>query len=635
MKVVFLTLALLSFIVIAKSRPSGESVESSENVESVLADDTGALQDLIKRHISDDSDSDELTEHGIEKRQYGDGNSLSIKSFTDNHHIPPNDCTFLPLSSSPFIFGKIDQNVLSITRDTLESKKRLILICEATYPVRWLAQKPLGAVTYLSTDETNRFDQNPLTKEPLVFTQGIVILLGDEFSRKLRCESLSNSNQAADAFLNSQKFSAPVWTIPNQLTANFVVDENKEGFTVPCVAEEFHGNFALRFIKRARVDLILDARPSKECEICTLTSSSNPLLSALNDNFQCKKSGKKKSVDGFTGGLEAASDCNGDGIISCREFSWAVISGGCSCSASVSYDVSLLQDILTQLQNCLIQPTIRSYRQGPDNYDPRIGFRLTEKPDFKAAYECRWQNRTKDVKYPLNSKLQKPASLLYVKGKIFCNVDSNQYELNLMIGSCSSVTECGLKFELMPPLFLSAQYPYPESEYETFEINGDHPNWIEADRKQGYVQCHGSYSEVDADEVSFVSAVDYLFTGLDGQKYFTLQGFPIWSVIVLSTDIQQLNSNGLNHFTCKISTFVLLPNIQFVIEYGNDVRRREIVKPENRSTLVKSEFNPMEATLVHQLELKLSGDISKILCFAPWRNSTEWAFAERVLNSKE
>ncbi|CAG7731767.1 unnamed protein product [Allacma fusca] len=556
----------------------------------------------------------------------------------------PIDCSFFPLSNSPFIFGKLEQSVLNITSHALENKKALILMCKAPYPVRWLAQKPLGSVTHLSNNDTNRLDQNPLTKEPQVFYQGILVLLGDEFSRKLRCESLSNSSHAADAFLNLNEDTSPAWNISDHLTANFVVGENEDRFTVPCVADEFHGNFDFHFIKRSRMDRKLNAEPSDECVNCTCFAKVSGNLTTDIDagvpeilSDQCIVGASTNSAKAFIRGISAASDCNIDGMISCREYSWAYISGGTPCRPGITVDSSPYKGFLLRLQNCLKQP-IKDFDIGPHNYDPRIGFRLTERPDFEAAYECFSDDEEKDVKYALSAKFQSPASLLYINGQIFCNAESNQYKLNLMIGNCSSVTECDFKFELLSPLILSSNYPYPENEFKSFEINEDNPNWITADHIHSYVQCHGSYSKTENDRISFVRASDYLFTGLDNQKYFALQGFPIGSVIDVSTEhILPMSSYGYYNFTCKISTFVLLPNIQFVVEYGRDKPRRLIVKEDehSRSVVITSEINPNEATLVYQLELKLSEDMSKILCFAPWRNSTDWALSELKLNLLE
>ncbi|CAG7659239.1 unnamed protein product, partial [Allacma fusca] len=64
------------------------------------------------------------------------------------------DCKFTFISNSTFEFGKIDENVVWVT--SRPRQQFVFLKCEAPYPIRWLAPKPLGSVHYISTDETNR-----------------------------------------------------------------------------------------------------------------------------------------------------------------------------------------------------------------------------------------------------------------------------------------------------------------------------------------------------------------------------------------------------------------------------------------------------------------------------------------------
>ncbi|CAG7728623.1 unnamed protein product [Allacma fusca] len=84
------------------------------------------------------------------------------------------DCKFTIISNSTFEFGKIDENVVEVS---LRSRQQFVFLkCEAPYPIRWLAPKPLGSVRYISTDETNRADVEPLKETNLtLYTQAVLV----------------------------------------------------------------------------------------------------------------------------------------------------------------------------------------------------------------------------------------------------------------------------------------------------------------------------------------------------------------------------------------------------------------------------------------------------------------------------
>ncbi|CAG7712732.1 unnamed protein product [Allacma fusca] len=52
------------------------------------------------------------------------------------------ECPFTIISNSTFAFGKIDQNVVQLISEI--DPAFVFIKCEASYPIRWLASKPLG-----------------------------------------------------------------------------------------------------------------------------------------------------------------------------------------------------------------------------------------------------------------------------------------------------------------------------------------------------------------------------------------------------------------------------------------------------------------------------------------------------------
>ncbi|CAG7721842.1 unnamed protein product, partial [Allacma fusca] len=61
---------------------------------------------------------------------------------------------------------------------------------------------------------------------------------------------------------------------------------------------------------------------------------------------------------------------------------------------------------------------------------------------------------------------------------------------------------------------------------------------------------------------------------LDNTKYLVSELFPIESIIKISTKQEQPMRVGVTYsFDCQISTFILLPNIQFVLSFQNGVEQ--------------------------------------------------------------
>ncbi|CAG7719753.1 unnamed protein product, partial [Allacma fusca] len=195
---------------------------------------------------------------------------------------------------------------------------------------------------------------------------------------------------------------------------------------------------------------------------------------------------------------------------------------------------------------------------------------------------------------------------------------------NLLFGRCNSLSKCQLRYRPLPPaVFTSVGKSWKEP---LQHIEEDHPG-LTAQHTHGFVEC----AIVDSVSGHYISEIGYFFTGIDHRKYFIHESFEALSIIKLQAD-QGPRSPGFGDtitFSCTISTFVLLPNIQFVISYANQSQKIVMPgKPVPGARIPEPFENIKNIFLAIKLELTLAPDIIKLACRAPRINASNWAEAK-------
>ncbi|CAG7729950.1 unnamed protein product, partial [Allacma fusca] len=437
-------------------------------------------------------------------------------------------CNFTRISNSTFDFGKIDQNVIRM--ESKSGPQFVFLKCEALYPIRWLAPKPLGSVHYLSTNETNRFHHDPLSK-------------------------VTKSDRSGQ-YLNE-------------------VDDK----CAECIC-----------------------RASSRCK-----------------RFPCNS-------DKVCGYIPSAY--RGDTQV--QEFSSCTRQEVCA------------RENTTTLNECLDKNklTFTWLRNRPSDYDPRIGLMVDGLPDPNFKYEFHIPS---GLKYTgsLSLKPLKHAGRIYAKlhfdrtsGLIHCEITSpgTYGQPNLLVGSCASFAECQLKYDHLWPaipgvghnklLHLVEEFPPSENKFrQTFGSTK---------YSQGYLQCDGIYFSGQ----HFLYKTDYFFTGLDNTRHLLSNNYPSESIIRMSSKHVQPLKEGMKYsFDCTISTFVLLPNIQFTLGFENGNVQLVTVTSQTSEAFIDNAAKITKTTaLTWQLHLTVKVGLDKITCYAPRINSSDWVNSESNIN---
>ncbi|CAG7830727.1 unnamed protein product, partial [Allacma fusca] len=213
-------------------------------------------------------------------------------------------------------------------------------------------------------------------------------------------------------------------------------------------------------------------------------------------------------------------------------------------------------------------------RSQPNDYDPRIGLRVDEFPDHDHQYEFNipfgLEYGGTLTLYP-RKRADRIIAKMYFDKKLdlfHCVITTPGIygQPHILIGKCESFAECPLKFEPLWPAVLTSGYSQLTNQFEELTPTGNDPQTsFTTTYSHGYLECFGTYNRAQ-----FLSKIDYFFTGLDNTKYLMSGLFPPESIIKLSSKQELSMKVGTTYsFDCKISTFILLPNIKFVLGFQN------------------------------------------------------------------
>ncbi|CAG7733757.1 unnamed protein product [Allacma fusca] len=211
--------------------------------------------------------------------------------------------------------------------------------------------------------------------------------------------------------------------------------------------------------------------------------------------------------------------------------------------------------------------------------------------------------------------------------EILCEITSlGRYgQPNILVGNCASFPECQLKFEPLWPSVFSSGYELLSGQFEEIKSSESTPYRSFATKfSQGYLECSGNYRG------EFLSNIDYFFTGLDNRKYLMSDPFPQEGIIKMSTKLEQPVRVGTRYSVdCKISTFVLLPNIQFVLGFENGNETLVSVTSQTPETIIENtDAITNTSTIIWKLHVTIKAGLNKITCYAPRINSSKWAQSE-------
>ncbi|CAG7712736.1 unnamed protein product [Allacma fusca] len=411
------------------------------------------------------------------------------------------ECNFTRISNSTFDFGKIDQNVIQM--ESKSGPQFVFLKCEALYPIRWMAPKPLGSIQYLATNETKRFHHDPLSK--------------------------------------------PIFNIYSQ---------------------EFRGNYTIPVTKSDHSGKQLKELDDK-CAECICRASSRCKIFPCNSDKVC-------------GYISPAYR----GDTQDQEFSSCMRQEVCARGTENKI-------ILTE---CLVKNklTFTRLRNQPGDYDPRIGLKVDELPDpnFKYEFNIPW-----DLEYtgslilkPLKQASRISANLYFDKitDLIYCEITTpgTYPQPNLLVGRCASFAECQLKFDHLWPAIPGVGFNKLLHQVEEF---------APSDKK--FRKSFGSttYSQ-----------------GLDNTRHLLSNNFPSESIIKMSSTHEQPLKEGMKYsFDCTISTFVLLPNIEFTLGFENG--NVQLVTVISQTDWAQSESNIKVASDLLNWYIKIGGVIAGVI----------------------
>ena len=104
---------------------------------------------------------------------------------------------------------------------------------------------------------------------------------------------------------------------------------------------------------------------------------------------------------------------------------------------------------------------------------------------------------------------------------------------------------------------------------------------------------------------------------------FTSDPFPPEAIIlVFSEDVKFGQGNNASLVvTCKISTFLVFPTFQFTMEFENGSRSTEGVQEQDLG------FTSNDFTAEQRFKVRDTGNLIRISCRAPLRNSSNWVTA--------
>ncbi|CAG7728821.1 unnamed protein product [Allacma fusca] len=549
-------------------------------------------------------------------------------------------------STSEFAFNGLSKDFRNNTVNLTSRGDYLYLKCIATAPVRWLSHKPTGRITHGGT--TYRMGSG---SAPAQYTQEIFVHLSQDFSKILRCEYFNNSTLAAEIFLNSPDGKNNPKFVPfeTQDLNYFEVEKNPSGeYIIPCTAKSFGADPTVTLTKRNSSAEIFSAK----CAICACFGKTD----CPNDTFPCFSKfmcgplpqpiwdNETNPIEDYDDCMKnfgcsvctihghmrkfppSGKDCNGDGILTCEDFVQQFYFGESSCGRELNQEEKPIYD---RFKSCYDMAEENfTILTDKSTFDPRMGFKIKELPDFENMYEC--SNLLYNLFYvtPLAKERRVRASLSLdntnpAKIQIYCEPMQELHNTNLQIGLCSSITECDLIYKPMKPFVSFVEHKYPlKSELDQFiNINRTHTKRLKF--THGFVQCTAIFSPYNQPNVfGYMYESGYMFQGVLGNAHFFQDNFQGNESIRVG--FQTSDNKIANQFyvvECEISTFVLMPYVRFYIKYGMDDTPTELDPnsgdPRLRKYNDKSRPDEEKLTKKITMEVQLSIDAKQISCEAP------------------
>ncbi|CAG7786744.1 unnamed protein product [Allacma fusca] len=457
----------------------------------------------------------------------------------------------------------------------------LVLGCRASYPIRWLAQKPFGSIWNATIDGINLYQGNAEG----IYTQELSIPIKSRgFSNYLRCQSFQSPGQTAGIYLNN-RISFPKNSVP---TGKQV--EGERAWNIFYVDSRENA-----FIRETEIQLTVPCM-SKTMPRHLFTS---PNISAdAYDFIELRQSERLIEVKGHGG--------NNEHIFN-------------------------------------------------NTYDPRVGFRIKTSgiSILKSNFECiSKQPQYKVVMTPVNLRDKIGAKLSQRRrGTVQCFPSIVNMEVSIKFGACNSISECDLKWKPWDPhIFSVVKKPgnaFGVVSLENEEIYSTSRNGIKLDYPHGFLHCCGLRPKYDSQnessELEYVSEMKYMFTGLDGKAYFTsdeTQRRNDERIIALE-EVSYSEDGMIRTYECKISTFLLLPNIQFLVHFDDPIFDREstILRPGHdpvplEASIQQVQWKKQEAIASWLLVLPIQSNMTGITCTAPHINDNMIADVDMKISEK-
>ncbi|CAG7633161.1 unnamed protein product, partial [Allacma fusca] len=131
---------------------------------------------------------------------------------------------------------------------------------------------------------------------------------------------------------------------------------------------------------------------------------------------------------------------------------------------------------MTTMAECLHEANLNFTRviYQPSDYDPRIGLKINELPEFDTNYEFNspWGLLFPGtiIFNPLKSDYRMFAKLYFIKSsvQIRCEITTPGIHVapNILVRKCESFMECQLKFEPLWPAVFSSDYDSLKGQFE-------------------------------------------------------------------------------------------------------------------------------------------------------------------------
>ncbi|CAG7822029.1 unnamed protein product, partial [Allacma fusca] len=494
------------------------------------------------------------------------------------------------IATSTFMFGKVFENNLNVEDVNViaETAEVLVLRCRAPYPIRWIGQKPIGKTRLLENHGNHGF-QSSTTSNNLNYAHALSVRFkSGEFSRVFRCESYLNKSLASELYLNTpSKFlkSLEPKGVTQTKMINFLdlsehIEDSKDrvkNITLPCVAKAIPG-----YLMFTQPDISSDAFQYMN------------LVLRKKDAFQA------------------------------------------------------------------------SQAAGTSSYDPKVGFRveaITTELTQISPFQCTSRfHPSPEWMIPVSSMQKLPAEISYRtdadgKLRVQCSIKSNATlglkatELYVTFGACRSILECDLKWKPLAPQIFSTVETAPDN-YEFQRMDHEqilpaHPNGIRLEQRRGFIHCigitHPNHTTRDGQSLEYVSEIDYVFTGLNGKGYLvsklpTDSSIELKEVGLSAPDNEMQSHLKMVTFECRISTFVILPNIYFTIDSDWPHPKQLFFSGQRYESvgvkIYKLRSQKHKDIAVWQIKFPISIQMNRITCHGPRIDSTEMVAATVDLREK-